>query len=87
MTISWKEITKDEYWEMLEVLPPAAMTSLGFLVGEPLDHGACPITGRFGARFEAFAKVGDRYFVANQAMTVLGFRAVTAKDLYPKVMA
>ena len=82
--ITWKKTTQEKYWEMLEILPPAAMTTLGFLVGEPADHRACPVTGNFGARFEAFVKVGDQYFVASEPMTVTGFKTITAKDIYPK---
>ena len=79
--IKWTPTTEEKYWEMLEVLPPAIMTDLGFLVGEPLDHGACPITGNFGPRFEAFAKVGDDFFVAAEAMSPNGFRQITPQQV------
>jgi hypothetical protein len=82
--MNWKETTEERYWEMLEILPPATMTGLGFLVGEPMDHRACPVTGNFGARFEAYAKDGEKYFVASEPMTVAGFKTVTARDLYPR---
>lgn len=79
--IKWKEITEAKYWEMLEVLPPAVMTHLGFLVGEPLDHGFCPVTGLFGARFEAFAEVRGKYFVADKPMSVSGFQSLSLRDI------
>ena len=78
---TWNKTTQEKYWEMLEVLPPAVMTGLGFLVGEPLTHGTCPVTGKFGALYEAFAQVGKEFFVANEAMTVAGFKSITAKDV------
>ena len=77
MPVTWKETTKETYWEMLEVLPPAVMTGLGFLVGEPVDHAACPITGKFGARFEAYAEVAKKFYVASQPMTIAGFKTLT----------
>ena len=36
--MTWKRTTEAKYDEMLEILPPALWTGLGFLVGEPLDH-------------------------------------------------
>ena len=77
--ITWKQTTEEKYWEMLEVLPPATMTGLGFLVGEPLTHGSCPITGKFGPLFEAYAQVGPEYYVASAPMTVGGFKTLTPK--------
>jgi len=35
-----KEVTKDHYLDMLEVLPPADMAENGFLLGEPQTHNA-----------------------------------------------
>ena len=32
------EVPEEKYYEMLEVLPPEAMASNAFLVGEPDDH-------------------------------------------------
>jgi hypothetical protein len=54
---TWKESTEKRYWEMLEVLPPAAMTGLGFLVGEPFDHGTCTVKGFTLPRYSAFAEI------------------------------
>ena len=36
----WIETTEERYDEMLGVLPPAYWSSIGFLVGEPMDHNA-----------------------------------------------
>jgi hypothetical protein len=74
--MAWKLTTETKYDEMLEILPPALWTGLGFLVGEPLDHDA---DGR--PRFEAFIKVGGRFYVGTAPMTVKAFRSLKAEDL------
>lgn len=74
--MKWKETTEAKYMEMLEVLPPAIWTRIGFLVGEPFDHNS---QGR--PRFEAFANVGGKFYVADQNMTVAEFRALRATDI------
>lgn len=37
---TWEPITEERYWELLNVLPPAAQKRGGFLVGEASDHHA-----------------------------------------------
>ena len=54
----WKEVTKERYMDMLEVLPPAAMRRWAFLVGEPYDHHAG--TGR--PRFACFKREGGNHY-------------------------
>jgi hypothetical protein len=73
--MAWKEITEDRYDEMLEVLPPVAMSGVGFMMGEPMDHDD---TG--AALFLPFRRVGARYF-EGEPMTVAAFRAVKPSDL------
>jgi hypothetical protein len=68
--ITWIETTEADYWDMLEVLPPAYQGRGGFLVGEPFDH--CAATGR--PRFSGYRQLGDRYFVASRAMTISEFK-------------
>ena len=69
--ITWDETTKRKYWDMLEVLPPAAYENGGFLVGEPYDHHAT--TGR--ARYSAYKQVGESFFVASRPLTRAEFLA------------
>ena len=70
MPIVWTETTEEKYWEMLEVLPPAARHSGGFLVGEPWDHHA--VSGR--ARFAAYRELyGGKFYTANRPLTVAEF--------------
>lgn len=61
----WEETTQERYHEMLDVLPPAAMVGLAFLVGEPADHHA--VTGE--ARFSAFKLEGGRYYTLSGPVT------------------
>lgn len=75
--IVWTETTKEVYWEMLEVLPPAAMGNGGFLVGEPWDHHAK--TGQ--PQFAAYREKGDKYWTANRPITRKEFAAEMLKPV------
>lgn len=71
--VSWVDITRDRYHEMLNVLPPAAWVGGDFLVGEAVDD--CPLTGR--VRFAMFREVaGGRFLESSRAVTVAEFRAI-----------
>lgn len=69
--IEWTETTEKEYWEMLEVLPPAAMMLGCFLVGEPCDHHS----GNGQPRFQGYLKRGEKYFSGNRPMTRAEFKS------------
>ena len=74
--ITWARTTKAKYWEMLEVLPPAAMYAGAFLVGEPTDHHA----GNGRPRFAAYWQRGSSedfacYFVASRPLTCAELKA------------
>lgn len=75
--ITWTETTKEQYWEMLEVLPPAAMGNGGFLVGEPWDHHAKTGQPRFAGYRETRA---GKYYTANRPMTRKEFAAEMLKS-------
>jgi hypothetical protein len=67
----WREVSEAHYDEMLGVVPPALMTGLGFLVGEPMRHN------RNGEpEFCAFANMGGRFFAADVPLTIREFRAL-----------
>jgi hypothetical protein len=70
--ITTSEVTREQYWEMLEVLPPACMLGGGFLVGEPMDHHA----GNGQPRFSAYFQVGNRYLVASRPLTIREFKTM-----------
>jgi hypothetical protein len=74
--ITWTKTTEDKYQEMLEILPPAAWTSLGFLVGEPWDHNA-----EGYARYEAYAEVNGKYLVSTKPMTIGEFKKLNTSSI------
>jgi len=52
----WQEITLEQYWYLMECVPPIHVKSRAFMVGECLTH-----TDR-GAIYEAVCQVDERYF-------------------------
>ncbi len=85
--VIWSEVTRDRYWEMLEVLPPAAYLPVaetgyfptitaGFLVGEPWDHHAT--TG--APRYAAFIKRGTNGVKFTDAKYYESDRPLTRKE-------
>lgn len=74
--IHWTETTEDKYWDMLEILPPAAMGNGGFLVGEPWDHHATSGQPRFAGYREWYRK----FYVASRPMTRKEFAAEMLKS-------
>lgn len=81
MTLPWVEVTQERYTEMLEILPPAIMTGLGFLVGEPADHRRCTITNGVRPRYAAFVQYDGRFLECGIPLTTPEFKAVTALDI------
>ena len=73
--ISWSETTEAEYWEMLEVLPPAIYGRGGFMVGEAYDHDA--LTDQ--PRYAAYRNRGDVYEKASRPLTIAEYKEQTAK--------
>jgi hypothetical protein len=63
-----KRVTKERYWEMLEILPPAVWLNGGFLVGEPWRHNdeGLPM-------YAAFTTRNGRYYEHSEPMTVSDF--------------
>jgi hypothetical protein len=54
----WHEITEDQWWQLLECLPPARQGSGFFAVGEPADHDDR------GVAIHVFCvRIDDRYFL------------------------
>ena len=56
---SWSEISEDDYYYLLEVLPPAAWKDNAFMVGEPWTHDDK------GAVHQAVISIKERYFTRN----------------------
>lgn len=74
--VTWSETTKEKYWEMVEVLPPAFWAKGGLLVGEPWDHHATSGEPRFAAYIEKYGK----YLTASRPMTRKEFAAFMGCD-------
>lgn len=76
--ITWSHTTKEQYHEMLNVLPPAEYARSGFLVGEPVDHDA----GNGQPRFEAYRYEDhtSQYLVSSRPMTILEFKTEMLKS-------
>ena len=73
-TITWQETTKEQYYNMLEALPPACWIGTGFLLGEPADHDA----GSGQPRYDAFFENSGLYLTASRPMTILEFNSEMA---------
>lgn len=75
---TWSEVTKERYWEMLEVLPPAAMQRGAFLIGEASNH--CAKTGR--ARFACYKEETGKFFELASPITFKEFCEMFGKTSY-----
>ena len=71
-----KECSSERYFERLYVLPPALWIGKGFLVGEPINHRKCQVTGMVLPTYAAFFFANRKYYegdampaVANQPTT------------------
>jgi hypothetical protein len=60
-----KEVTAEEYDEMLGVLPPERMSGNAFLVGEATDH--VKVGSRYYPRFELYFQHSGRYYYGGLA--------------------
>ena len=61
-----KEVTEQDYWYMLEVLPPEMQASNAFLVGEPTDH-APDLSHKFGPRYALYFTHDGKYYYGGLA--------------------
>jgi hypothetical protein len=68
--------TREQYREMLEVLPPAAWGRGGFLVGEPTDHDVA--SGR--PRFQMYRQRGEAFEASARPVTVPEFWDLDARS-------
>jgi hypothetical protein len=72
----FKPCSQRRFDDQLEILPPIAWTSKGFLVGEPWSHRECHVTGRYLPAYQAMVKRGERYFESCEGLTVPEWRAL-----------
>jgi hypothetical protein len=73
----WKECSEERFNEMLGVLPPAFWLDRGFLVGEPLDHHKCSVSGQVMPTYAAFVEYKDKFYEGPH-LTVQEFTATDA---------
>lgn len=78
---TWKRITREHFWEKLEILPPAFQTGAGFLIGEPTRHNR---DGR--PMYRAYREIGDAFFESIEPLTVAAFRALCDQDVLDHVV-
>lgn len=85
--MKWFFSTDDRYWEMLGMLPPACQRDIGFLVGEPYDHGRCTASGLIKPRYTAFVWIRSLgwIFESEGPMTVAEFLRVTEESVLANV--
>lgn len=75
-----KECTEKRCDFMLGIVPPHLWIGKGFLVGEPIDHRKCKITGKTAPTYAAFFHAFGRYFEGD-AMTSAEFVNFNINDL------
>jgi len=80
--MTYTDTTAERFDEMLGVLPPAWYGEHGFLVGEPMTHRPCRITGHYAPTYEAYFHLHGVYRVADDDMTVKEFKAVTVAEVF-----
>ena len=71
--LTWQEITEERYEYAFEVLPPAAYSQYGFLLGEPQDHHA----GNGQPRYSAYRHINGRYEESSRPVTIAEFKHLT----------
>jgi hypothetical protein len=74
---AWTKVTEERYDEMLGILPPVYVAGVdGFMVGEPDDHRAYLVTGRFQPTFAPFRRIGGGFY-EGEPMTRAEFKAIS----------
>lgn len=75
-----KECSSDRYFERLSAHRPAVWIGKGFLVGEPIDHRKCQVTGIVLPTYAAFFFAHRRYYEGD-SMTMPEFHAFELSSL------
>jgi hypothetical protein len=80
---TFKRCSEKRFNQMLDMLPPLAWTSKGFLVGEAWGDRTCAVTGNLRPTFKAMIcrwdQEGMSYFESTMGLTVAEWRAL---DIY-----
>jgi hypothetical protein len=72
----FKECTKRRFDEQFDIVPPLAMSRMGYLVGEPWSHRVCHVTSRYSATYPAMVSSGGKYFESCEGITGAEWRAL-----------
>jgi len=75
----FKRTTREKYFYSLEVLPPAYQDGKGFLVegflvGEPMDHRTCTVSGLIAPTYAAFMERKGRFYESISAVTIAEYK-------------
>ena len=60
------EVTEAQYYEMLECLPPIALSANAFLVGEASDY-AKDLSGQYNARYALYFRDSEKCYYGGLA--------------------
>ena len=72
----WRESTQENYDYALGVLPPIDFEDgHSFLVGEPMTHRVCTVTGDIRPTYEGWTYVDSKFYVATEDLTRPEFKA------------
>jgi hypothetical protein len=75
--MTYLAVTFTEWWQQLDVLPPACRSGRGFLVGEPVDLRKCEVDGVLANTYYAYfgtGNEGERDWKAARPLTIAEFR-------------
>lgn len=61
-----KQVTEEQFYEMLGALPPQAMHGTAFLVGEPTTHSYCPFSGHIAAKYDCYFISDDLFYYGGE---------------------
>lgn len=73
------ETTEEKYAYGLEVLPPEMIAGPDFLVGEPVTHRRCAVSGNIAPTFEGYIIRDGKFWVTDEPVTRNEFN-VARKD-------
>ena len=77
------ETTEEKYDYGLNVLPPEMMAGPDFLVGEPVTHRRCEVSGNIAPTFEGYIVRGNKFYVTEGSVTRKEFD-VARHDYYER---
>lgn len=80
-TIPFLHSTQKIYDDALGALPPEVYGTHGFLLGEPITHRRCRISGEYAPTFEAHCLIRGQFYVSADSVTVKEFEQLTVNDV------